>query len=288
MIFKTQILKKSYNIELTQILKKALKEDIPFKDITSEILIPDASTAYAEIIAKQNGILCGVDIVKKCFKLINKSITVQIKKNDGNKISKGNLILTLKGKTKYILKAERTALNFLQHLSGIATYTNKMVNIVKKYNVNILDTRKTIPGLRYLSKYAVVVGGGKTHRLHLSDEVLIKENHITINDNIKKTLDKFKKKYKKNYEIEVENLKELKAVLEYNAPYILLDNFNVLDIKKAVQLNNRKAKLEVSGGIDLKNIKKIASTGVDFISVGSITHSAPALDFSLILKKTFT
>jgi len=229
-------------------------------------------------------ILCGVDIVKKCFEIGDRNIRIEILEKDGDKSKKGDLVLKIKGGTKSILKVERTALNFLQHLSGIATHTYRMVSVANKYNVTILDTRKTIPGLRYLAKYAVFIGGGKNHRFHLSDEVLIKENHIIANGGIENTLIKFKKKYKKNFEIEVENLEELKIALKYNAPYILLDNFRIPDIVKAVKINNNQAKLEVSGGVTLKNIKKIARAGVDYISVGCITHSSPAADFSLILK----
>lgn len=284
MKFKTQILKKQYNIDVSKIIKNALKEDIPHKDITSELLIPKNSISTAVIKAKQDGIVCGVDIVKKCFNLIDKKTKIKINKQDGQWVKKGDLILELKGKTKYILEVERTALNFLQHLSGIASYTNKMVKLAEKYDVTILDTRKTIPGLRYLAKYAVTIGGGKNHRLNLSDEILIKENHILVNKDVKNTLIKLRKKYHKNFEIEVENLEEFNQAIQYKAPYILLDNFKISDIKKAVKLNNGQAKLEVSGGVNLKNIKKIVKTGIDFISIGSITHSAPAMDYSLIIK----
>lgn len=283
MKFKTHILKKSYKLNHTKKIKEALKEDIPNKDITSSLLISSNSQKTAKIIAKENGILCGIDIVKNCFKYMDKKTKLNIYKKDGDLIKKGDLILFAKGKTKSILKAERTALNFLQHLTGIATYTNTMATIAAKYNVKILDTRKTIPGLRYLAKYAVTVGGGCTHRLHLSDEVLIKENHITENNGIENTLKKLKKRYKKNFEIEVENLDEFKIALKYKASYILLDNFSLKDLKKAVKINQKRSILEASGGINLKNLKKIAKTGVDYISTGAITHSTPFTDFSLIL-----
>ncbi|MBU1077522.1 MAG: carboxylating nicotinate-nucleotide diphosphorylase [Spirochaetes bacterium] len=283
MKFRTQILKKSYDIDLANVIKNALKEDIPRKDITSEMLIPETSISEAIITAKENGILCGTDILRQCFKLMDNRMNIRFLKKDGNRIRKGDVILKLKGKTKAILEAERTALNFLQHLSGIATYTNKMVLIAKKYNVTVLDTRKTIPGLRHLAKYAVQTGGGKNHRLHLSDEILIKENHIVANGGIEKTLQKIRKCYKQDFEVEVENLNELKSALDHKVKYILLDNFSLSDMKKAASINNGRAKLEASGGVNLKNISKIASTGINFISVGAVTHSAPALDFSLIL-----
>ncbi len=284
MVLRSKILDLKYKLDIKRIIKTALKEDIPRFDITSNLLVDNDSISYAEIRANQGMILCGVEIVKTCFRMCDRNTRVEILKKDGDEIKKRDLVLKIKGKTKSILKAERTALNFLQHLSGIASHTHKMVLIANKYNATILDTRKTIPGLRNLAKYAVFIGGGKNHRFHLSDEVLIKENHIIANRGIENTLIRFKKKYKKKFEIEVENLEELKVALKYNAPYILLDNFAVSDIKEAVKINNNRAELEVSGGVTLKNIKKIARTGVDYISVGCITHSSPAADFSLILK----
>jgi len=284
MILQSLILKKKYKLNTKRIIRSALKEDVPHLDVTSHLLIDNHSFSIAEIMANQEEIVCGVEIVRDCFKMVDRNISIQIFKKDGEKTKKGDLILKAKGRTKSILKAERTALNFLQHLSGIATHTYKMVSIAANYNVTILDTRKTIPGLRYLAKYAVYIGGGKNHRFHLSDEILIKENHIIANGGIEKTLVKFKKRYGKNFEIEVENLDELRTALKYNAPYILLDNFKVVDIKRAVRINQGRAKLEVSGGVTLKNIKQVARTGVDYISVGSITHSSPAVDFTLILR----
>ena len=273
-----------YKILTQQIIKNALKEDIPLLDITSNMLIKHNSISHAEIIAKQDAILCGINITKACFKMKGRHLAIETLKKDGDLIKNGDIVMKIKGKTRAILQVERTALNFLQHLSGIATYTNKMVSLIKKYKVTILDTRKTIPGLRYLAKYAVVIGGGKNHRFHLSDAILIKENHIKANKGIENTLNKLKNTYKKDFEIEVENLKELEIALKYKVPYILLDNFKISDIKKAVKINNGQAKLEVSGGVKLKNLKKIAKTGVDYISTGCITHSARAADFSLILK----
>ncbi len=278
---KSNILKKKYRFEPNKIIKAALYEDVKYGDITSAILIPNSSKSEAKIIAKEDGVLCGIDIVKKCFITVDKKIKFKKYKEDGAHIKKNDIICHIEGSTKNILKAERTALNFLQLLSGISTYTNKVVSIAKKYNVIILDTRKTTPGLRMLQKYAVSIGGGRNHRFNLSDEILIKENHILANDGIENTLRKLKTKYKNKFEIEVETMDEFKSAIMYNAPIILLDNFSIRNLKKAVALNKGKALLEASGGITLKNISKVAKTGVDYISIGATTHSVKALDFSL-------
>jgi nicotinate-nucleotide pyrophosphorylase (carboxylating) len=272
-----------YRVHLDNIVRNALHEDIPNKDITSHVLIKSSSKSTARIIAKQEEIICGVNVAVKCFKIQSPSIKVKALKKDGQRVKYGDVIMEIKGKTKAILEAERTALNFLQHLSGIATYTNKLVQIASKHGVTILDTRKTIPGLRFLAKYAVLTGGGKNHRFHLSDDMLVKENHIMANQDIENTLKIITTKYKKPFEIEVESLDQLKIALKYKAPFIMLDNFKISDIKKAVKINNGQAKLEVSGGVNIKNIHKYVKTGIDFISVGAITQSASAIDFSLLI-----
>jgi len=275
--------KEKYEINYKPIVESAIKEDFAKKDITTKLLIEPTKISSAIIIAKKESILCGTEIVKYCFKRIDKSLNVKLLKKDGEKVKRGDVVIRIKGRTGSILKVERIALNFLQHLSGIATYTNKMVCIAKRYNVTILDTRKTLPGLRMLEKYAVYIGGGKNHRFNLKDEVLIKENHTFACGGLENTLNKMKK-YGCKFEIEVKDLEDFKIALKHNAPFILLDNFKLRDIKKAVKLNNRKAKLEVSGNITLKNIRKVARTGVDYISVGAITHSAKAADFSLLIE----
>ncbi len=279
------ILNKKYKLDIKNIIKNALDEDIKRGDITGEYLLNNNDISKAKIIAKEDAILCGIDIMKECFHMVDKNIKFKKLKNDGDKVKKNEVICELYGKTKNILKTERTALNFLQHLSGISTLTNKMVKIASKYGVKILDTRKTLPGLRILQKYAVRVGGGENHRFNLSDEILIKENHIFANDGIENSIKKLKKRYKKKFEIEVENLEELKTALQLKAPIILLDNFKISDIKKAVKITQKKALLEVSGGVTLKKIKKIAKTGINYISVGQITHSVISSDFSLIIEK---
>ena len=281
MDLQTQILKKGYKIDYKNIIKIALDEDIPQHDLTSKLLISPQSQSSAKITAKQDGIVCGIEVVKACYNYTDKNIKFKIFKKDGDSVKKGEVILELQGKTKTILEVERTALNFLQHLSGISTLTSKMVKIAKKNKVTLLDTRKTAPGLRILEKYAVVTGGGKNHRLNLSDEVLIKENHIMANQGIENTIIKFKKLYKKNFEIEVETIEEFLIALKYKVPFIMLDNFSLSDLKKAVKINKNQAILEASGGVNLKTLKKIVKTGIQLVSVGSITHSAPALDFSL-------
>ncbi len=277
----SNILNKQYKLETKKIIRIALDEDVKKSDLTGDILIPVNSKSEAVIIAKESGILCGIDIVKEVFKSVDKNIKFKQYKHDGDYISEKDTICRINGRTRSILKAERTALNFLQHLSGIASYTNKLVELTKKYKVKILDTRKTLPGLRMLQKYAVYVGGGGNHRFNLSDEILVKENHIKANGGIKNTLKILKQKYRKNFEVEVETMEEFYQAVENNVPFILLDNFSIKDLRKAVKINKGRAKLEASGGITIKNIKKVASTGVDFISIGATTHSIKAMDFSL-------
>jgi len=272
--------KKNYKIEFKDIIKKAIEEDKVKESITTKLLIEKNKIVKAKVSSKSEAILCGVEVAKYCFKQVDKNLEIKILKNDGELVKKGDIIMIIEGKASSILGAERIVLNFLQHLSGIATITNKMARIAKKYNVTLLDTRKTLPGLRILEKYAVFVGGGKNHRFNLKDEVLIKENYIDICGGIEKALEKMKG-YKRAYEIEVRDIEEFKVALNSGVPYILLDNFKISDMKKAVKLNQGKAKLEASGNVTLKNIKKICKTGVDYVSSGAITHSAKASDFSL-------
>lgn len=284
MYLSTMITGRKYLVDFRKIIRHALDEDIPSRDITTEILIDKTKKASACIMAKQDGILCGSGIVRECFHLIDRGLKVRILKKDGSPVRKNQVVMRIEGNARSILTVERTALNFLQHLSGIATHTAEMVKIAGKYRVQILDTRKTLPGLRLLEKYAVRTGGGRNHRLNLSDEVLIKENHIAANRDIKRTIRKIKARYKNKFEVEVENLKELRTALEEKVPVILLDDFTLPQIRKAVRMNRNRARLEVSGGITLRNLDQVCRTGIDYASVGSITHSSPALDFTLLVK----
>ena len=264
------------------IVKKALDEDLkPKGDITTNLISFKNKRSKAKIIAKQSGIIAGLDFCKTAFKLIGKEVKFDAKIKDGKKIKKNKVIAIIKAKTKTILIAERTALNFLNHASGIATLTNQYVNRVNK-KTKICCTRKTTPNLRLLEKYAVKKGGGFNHRFNLSDEVLIKDNHISAENNLKRLLKKAVKT-KKNITVEIENLKQLNQILGIKFKRILFDNMNLKQLKKCLKICKNKYETEYSGNADLKNIRKISKTGVDRISVGSITHSAKSFDVSLEL-----
>ncbi len=276
-----------------RIIELALREDIGRKDITTEAVIGDVKVK-AVIISKDKGIIAGLEIAKAVFQYVSKNIGFRKLVEDGDKVYKNQIIVHLEGKAKDILIAERTALNFLNHLSGIATLTSKYVEKVKPYKCKILDTRKTTPALRELEKYAVRTGGGYNHRKGLYDMVLIKDNHLKLISphlKIKKMVDSVRKKIPKGIKIEVEvnTLEELKKIYDCGVDVIMLDNMSLDNIRKAVdwvKMQNTKAKskktiLEASGGINLSNAKEIAKTGVDLISIGEITHSAPILDTSL-------
>ncbi len=260
--------------------KLALNEDLfPSGDVTSNLLNNNIKKKI-KLVSNQSGVIGGLEFAKQTFNLIDKKIKFKIKKKEGSNIKKGNTVAVIEGNIKNILTGERVALNFLSHISGIATTTNKFVKKVGK-KCKICCTRKTIPNLRVIQKYAVKIGGGTNHRFNLSDEYLIKDNHIA-SSNIKKLiLNANKSKTKKIITVEVDNLKQLKEILGLKFDRILLDNFNFKNLKKAVKIVKKKYQLEASGNVTLKNIKKIASTGVHRISIGRITHSSSSLDLKL-------
>ena len=261
-----------------KICKDALKEDLyPSGDITSKLL-NNKKKIKAKIVSNSSGIIGGLDLAKQTFKIIDKKILFKIKKKEGSKIKNKQVIAEVFGNVKNILTGERVALNFLSHISGIATQTNKFVNKVKK-NTKICCTRKTIPGLRAIQKYAVNLGGGYNHRFNLSDEFLIKDNHIA-NTNIRELIIKAKKNRKK-ITVEIDNLNQLKKILDLKFDTILFDNMNVKNLKKGVRLVKNKYETEASGNVNLKNIRKIASTGINRISIGRLTHSVSAIDLKL-------
>ena len=261
-----------------KICKEALKEDLyPSGDITSKLL-NNTNKIKAKIISNSSGIIGGLDLAKQTFKIVDKKILFKIKKKEGSKIKKKQVIAEIIGNVKNILTGERVALNFLSHVSGIATQTNKFVNKVRK-NTKICCTRKTIPGLRAIQKYAVNLGGGYNHRFNLSDEFLIKDNHIA-NTNLRELIIKAKKNRKK-ITVEVDNLNQLKKILDLKFDTVLFDNMNVKNLKKGVQLVKNKYETEASGNVNLKNIRKIASTGINRISIGRLTHSVSAIDLKL-------
>jgi nicotinate-nucleotide pyrophosphorylase (carboxylating) len=267
---------------INSIVKQALKEDLrPNGDITTKLISFKNKSVKAKIIAKQNGVIAGLDFCKAAFKLMGKETIFISKVKDGSKVKKNKIIAEIKAKTKTILTAERTALNFLNHASGIATLTNQFTQKVNR-KTKICCTRKTTPNLRILEKYAVKKGGGHNHRYNLSDEILIKDNHISAEENLRDLVKKAIKT-KKIVTVEIENFKQLNQVLWLKFKRILFDNMNTKQLRKCLKLCKNKYETEYSGNADLKNIKKISSTGINRISVGAITHSAKTFDFSLVL-----
>ena len=268
--------------ELVQALVDlAISEDLMGgTDVTSLATIPEIQISELDLVTRSPGVIAGINIAALVFlSVASKKIDIEICVEDGKKVEANTCLLTAKGSTIELLTAERTALNFLGHLSGIATTTNKWVNEISGTNAKVRDTRKTTPGLRLLEKYAVKAGGGSNHRMSLNDQALIKDNHIVASGSIKSAVEKVKDKFPElEFEIEVDNLDQLNEALAVDAKLILLDNFSIEDLKKAVVTVNKKAKLEASGGITLENARKIAETGVDFLAVGALTHSAPVLD----------
>ncbi|MDA9177387.1 carboxylating nicotinate-nucleotide diphosphorylase [Candidatus Pelagibacter sp.] len=261
-------------------VKLALNEDLyPLGDITSSLVENDKSIKI-KLIANQSAIVGGLLFAKQAFYLIDQKIKFRIKKKEGSYVKKGSLIATIEGKAKNILIAERVALNFLSHISGIATITNKFVKLAGK-KTKICCTRKTIPNLRVIQKYAVKIGGGINHRFNLSDEYLIKDNHIASSDLKTLVIKAIKNKKGKKITVEVDNLNQLKSLMGLKFDRVLLDNMSSNNLKKAVKLINGFYETEASGNVNLKTVKSIAKTGVNRISIGSITHSAPAIDFKL-------
>jgi nicotinate-nucleotide pyrophosphorylase (carboxylating) len=261
-------------------VKLALNEDLyPSGDITSSLVENDKSIKI-KLIANQSAIVGGLLFAKQAFYLIDQKIKFRIKKREGSNVKKGSLIATIEGKAKNILIAERVALNFLSHISGIATITNKFVKLAGK-KTKICCTRKTIPNLRVIQKYAVKIGGGINHRFNLSDEYLIKDNHIASSDLKTLVIKAIKNKKGEKITVEVDNLNQLKSLMGLKFDRVLLDNMSSNNLKKAVELINGFYETEASGNVNLKTVKSIAKTGVNRISIGSITHSAPAIDFKL-------
>ena len=263
-------------------MKKALYEDLyPNGDITSN-LINNKKIIKAKIISNQKGIVAGLDFAKAAFKISDKKTKFIPKTREGNKIKKGKVVATIEGKAKSILKSERVALNFLSLATGVASKTSQFVSAIKGKKCKIYCTRKTLPNLRLIQKYAVRLGGGSSHRFNLSDEYLIKDNHIAASKNIREIVLKTIKNYKgKKITLEVDKLKQLREVLGLKFHRVMFDNMDPKKLKLGVKLAKKYYETEASGGVTIKNIKKIASTGVTRISVGQITHSAPSTDFKL-------
>jgi len=267
---------------VNNIVKKAMSEDLyPSGDITTR-LIKNNNKIEVKIISKENCIIGGLNFAKEAFKYSDNKIIFKIKAKDGSKVKKGKVIAVINGSAKGILRSERVALNFLSLISGVATITRKFVDKVKGKSCKICCTRKTIPNLRLLQKYGVKLGGGLNHRFNLSDEILIKDNHIAIDGNIRKLVKRaIKNKKRKKITVEVDNINQLKKILDLKFNRVLFDNMSPKTLRKGVKLTNRLYETEASGGITLKNVRKIASTGVKRVSIGQITHSAPSINFSL-------
>lgn len=271
---------------IEKIIRDALDEDIQSGDITTKAIIPELVFGNGKFLIKADGVIAGLNVARKVFQAVDEEIVFSQLVNDGKKVNRGEIVAEVIGKASSILTAERTTLNFLQRMSGIATMTNKFVEEISHTKAKILDTRKTVPGLRLLDKEAVRLGGGKNHRIGLFDMFLIKDNHIEIAGSITKAIEacrNFQRTKNLNLKIEVEtkNLDEVKEALACNFDIIMLDNFTIDLTKKAVEIIGGKCFVEASGNINLENVKEVAETGVDFISVGALTHSVKALDISL-------
>lgn len=269
------------------IIKNALLEDINYIDVSSDYLLSDEQISTGRFVAKADGILCGLEEGLRVFELLDARITFERFKKDGDALKKGDLIATVTGPVKSLLGGERTALNLMQHLSGIATMTRECVEIVDGTRAMITDTRKTLPGLRALQKYAVVCGGGKNHRFNLSDAAMLKDNHIDAAGGITPAITKLREHLGHMVKIEVEtrNLDEVAEALAAKADVIMLDNMDCATMAKAVEMNGGQALLEASGGITQANLRAVAETGVDIISLGALTHSVTAFDISMKIDK---
>ncbi|MFQ6002907.1 MAG: carboxylating nicotinate-nucleotide diphosphorylase [Candidatus Zixiibacteriota bacterium] len=272
---------------IRHLIELSLSEDIGKGDLTSDATIDKDLLAKGLIVSKEDGVIAGLQLAKEVFCQLDSNLIFQSSFEDGNKVMRGEEIATLKGRVKSILSGERTALNFLQRLSGIATLTSKYVEKIMDTGVKVLDTRKTTPGLRVLEKYAVKMGGGENHRKGLYDMILIKENHIKSAGDISQAIQRAKTKYPNEMiEVEAKDVDEVKEAVRWEVDWIMLDNMFIEEMKKAVKVirsSNKNIKIEASGRVDLNNVREIALTGVDFVSVGALTHSAPALDLSLLL-----
>jgi nicotinate-nucleotide pyrophosphorylase (carboxylating) len=271
---------------LNDLIKRALEEDVGYGDITTQSLVPPEQKARGIFAAKSPGILAGIKVSQAVFSYLEPEVDFEVLKNDGDEIQPGDVIAVVRGKARTLLTGERVALNFLQRLSGIASKTRKMVDIIKYSKAELLDTRKTTPGLRVLEKYAVGIGGARNHRFGLFDGVMIKDNHIKTVGSIQRAVSTVRQKvpHTIKIEVEVENMVQLQEALEAHADIIMLDNMDIYEMTEAVNIVGGRVLLEASGGINEGNLVEVARTGVDFISMGALTHAATSLDinFSIV------
>lgn len=272
---------------IDNIITTALMEDINYIDAAADNLIPEEHRSSAYYVAKDTGVVCGIEVAKRVFELAGGDVDFKILMKDGTKVNKGDIIAEMEGSTLTLLKGERTALNLLQHMSGIATATNKCVELVAGTKASVTDTRKTLPGLRALQKYSVTVGGGKNHRFNLSDCAMLKDNHIDAYGGITPAVTALREKigHTVKIEVEVRTLDELREALDNKVEIIMLDNMTNDDMKKAVEVTDGRALLEASGNVTAENIRSVAETGVDIISLGALTHSVKCFDISMKINK---
>ena len=273
----------SMKLNADKLIMSALQEDITSEDITTNSVMPKYQLGEVELICKEDGIIAGLDVFKRVFELLDENTEISFQCKDGDFVEKGQKIGLVRGDIRVLLSGERTALNFLQRMSGIATYTNNIVKLLEGSKVKLLDTRKTTPNMRLFEKYAVKVGGGCNHRYNLSDGILLKDNHIAAAGGVKEAVQMAKKyaPFVRKIEVEVENLEMMKIALDAGADIIMLDNMSVDDMKEAVKLCNGKAETECSGNVTKENVSNLIDIGVDYISSGALTHSSPILDLSL-------
>lgn len=278
---------KLMQFQIDDIIKNALAEDINYIDVTTDYLVDDDKISTARYVAKADGIVCGTEVALRVFKLLDEDVKTETYFKDGDKVKKGDIIARITCKTRALLKGERTALNLIQHMSGIATATNECVELVNGTKASIADTRKTLPGLRVIQKYAVTVGGGKNHRYNLSDCAMLKDTHLDAYGSMTGAVNALREKMGHTVKIEVEvgNLEQLNEALDLGVEIIMLDNMSCEDMAKAVEITNGRAKLEASGNVTAETIRAIAETGVDIISLGAITHSVKAFDISMKIDK---
>jgi len=280
-----------FNRYIDSIITSALDEDLDdVGDLTSQSLFPQNTYGKAKLFSKSDGIISGIPVFNRVYDIIDKNIDISFNIKEGTKVESGTLLAELEGNLLSILKGERISLNFLQRLSGISTLTNKFVEKISHTNTKILDTRKTTPGYRYLEKYAVKQGGGVNHRFGLYDMILIKENHITAAGGTASAITQClewinKKELDIAIEVEVQSCEQIREIINFPIHRIMLDNFSLASIKDAVRLINNKFEVEVSGNITIENVQKVAETGVDYISIGRLTHSSESLDISMVLYK---
>lgn len=273
----------SIALNADELIKMALREDISSEDVSTNAVMPDHRKGHVQLICKQDGIICGLEVFERTFTILDDRTWVKTFVEDGDEVKKGQLLAEIYGDIRVLLSGERVALNFLQRMSGIATYTHEMVSLLKGSKTKLLDTRKTTPNMRIFEKYAVKVGGGCNHRYNLSDGVLLKDNHIGAAGGVKNAVLMAKRyaPFVRKIEVEVETLEQVIEAVEAGADIIMLDNMSIEDMKIAVQCIAGRAQTECSGNVTRENIAKIIDTGVDFVSSGALTHSAPILDISL-------